>query len=70
MMCVLTSLRCCIFEGIHLGCLFISSQVRNIEAHGLSSISWIERPWSNSYINCESIEFLKGCGMSSIGKIY
>ena len=65
--CALKSLTCAMFDGIHLRRLVISSNVASIEANSLRDIDEVEICERNKHLTKESLEFLRGRGMSTVG---
>ena len=67
--CRLTSITCGMFEGTHLKTVFISSNIRHIEANSLRGIDNVELSAKQTYFSKVSKEFLLGCGISILGHV-
>ena len=67
--CVLRHLSCGMFEDTHLRHLSISSNVETIEANCLLGIEQVDICVNNSHLTKESPEFLRGCGIRTLGRV-
>ena len=67
--CALRHLSCGMLEGTHLCYLFVSSNVESIEARSLQGIEKVDISSNNTYLSRESPELVRGCGISTLGRI-